>query len=258
MTMIPNIGDKFSQDEEGQWWYQLAGHSRKRAKVRTCPWCKREFLTVDVRRDFCSHSCAGASRHAGVKPTTPKTAKPGPSLGNSDNPHYTRDERGQWWYRAGKGGRTRAFVKECGQCEKPFLTCVFHNTDHCSRSCGLKALHAANPGQQAGERATNWKGGRRVVRGYVWVWNPDAAERMRPGTKKAYVLEHRLVMEQMLGRPLLPEENVHHKNGVRDDNRPANLELWTKHQLPGQRVKDLIEFARWVLETYEPVEKKLR
>lgn len=41
------------------------------------------------------------------------------------------------------------------------------------------------------------------------------------------VMQHRLVMEQVIGRPLMPGERVHHRNGKRDDNRPENLELWT-------------------------------
>lgn len=52
------------------------------------------------------------------------------------------------------------------------------------------------------------------------------------------VLEHRHVMEQMLGRPLRLGENVHHRNGVRTDNRPQNLELWTRVQPPGVRYDD--------------------
>jgi hypothetical protein len=63
---------------------------------------------------------------------------------------------------------------------------------------------------------------------------------------------HRLVMEKHLGRKLKAEEAVHHKNGIRDDNRIENLELWTRKHSSGQRITDLVEHATDILRQYAP------
>jgi hypothetical protein len=61
--------------------------------------------------------------------------------------------------------------------------------------------------------------------------------------RTGWAFEHRYIMGQQLGRALRPDERVHHKNGIRSDNRLENLELWTVPQKDpaGQRFKDLIE-----------------
>lgn len=120
-----------------------------------------------------------------------------------------------------------------------------------STGCGCVRLEKSK--RRVGSRHHNFKTGKsKDKHGYVILNNPDPL----PGQPRKAKKEHTWVMEQILGRPLFPGETVHHKNGVRDDNRPENLELWASSHRWGQRVSDLISHAEELLQRYAP--EKLR
>lgn len=160
--------------------------------------------------------------------------------------------------------------RTCIVCGKEYTTkggnrtcpmCLHHARKHPCPDCGVQVDKRAEVCRQCwgkrhrGEQSAVWKGGRVTSRsnGYVQVKVPGHPAAGAAG----YVREHILVMEKMIGRYLLPGENVHHRNGVRDDNRPANLELWLIAQPAGQRAIDLLAWAREIVAMYEPVEQRL-
>jgi HNH endonuclease len=86
------------------------------------------------------------------------------------------------------------------------------------KSCGCRL-------QRRGAQSPAWKGGKALAsHGYVLVHMPE-----HPEANNGYVYEHRLVAEQMLGRPLLTGEVVHHKDRNKRHNTPDNLEIHASH-----------------------------
>jgi hypothetical protein len=85
-----------------------------------------------------------------------------------------------------------------------------------------KTLKARQGKYKSGENHWNWNGGKHIKEGYVWVLTDEFYSKK---SRKKYFQEHRLVMEKKLGRKLKKNEEVHHKNGIKTDNRESNLEI---------------------------------
>ena len=86
----------------------------------------------------------------------------------------------------------------------------------------------------------------------VLVGNIDPRGYERFSSNGEIIWAHRFVMERILGRKLTTEETVHHRNGVRHDNRPENLELWSGKHPRGARVSEQVAWAQEILAKHKP------
>lgn len=106
-----------------------------------------------------------------------------------------------------------------------------------------------------------WNGGEQKLKsGYIYSWvsdnSPYRCMCAAINNRRNYVAKHRLIMAEHIGRPLLRSETVHHINGIRDDNRIENLELWSSSHQSGQRIDDQIKWAIELLKTHNYTIKK--
>jgi hypothetical protein len=133
---------------------------------------------------------------------------------------------------------------------------TYSSKEPCPEGCGRmkekksKTCRPCSGLKHRGELHYNYNGGRAqcATHGYITL----SGKHDHPNANhKGEIREHVYVMSNYLGRALREDEIVHHKNGNRADNRLDNLELCSdKRQPPGQRISDLVAWARDVISLY--------
>lgn len=167
---------------------------------------------------------------------------------NNLKPNFVIED-GKIYYRL-RNQRYRAKWCKCAKCKKVFpkvLTSIKTSEVYCSKKCANLINNVKNGLKKRGSNNYRWKGGRKKDgSGYVRIYMPNHPNK----DAHSCVLEHRYKMEQHIGRYLEKDETVHHKNGIRDDNRIENLELRCGYHPQGQTPEDMVEWANIILKRY--------
>lgn len=123
------------------------------------------------------------------------------------------------------------FGKMCNPC----------SVKHKAQPRGANAKKPGNIERQRGSLNHMWKGGTTTApKGYVLEKLQPEDPMFAMAQSGGYVMQHRVVVARAIGRPLLPNEQVHHRNGDKADNRIENLELWFSSHPAGQRASDVL------------------
>lgn len=218
-------------------------------KPRVCVVCGTGFLAARARAT-CSDECHTKNRRQAYKKSDAKR-----------RPSPVYDPRPCEWCgaiytpRAG-GPAQRACSTACAKkvWAETAQRCEVEGCGRLRNTGTLCKMHVARLekfGEVGGAQALKGKFAPDGPTGGEWENNNGYRQTIvRENGVSRKVLVHRLVMEEHLGRRLLPAESVHHKNGIRDDNRLENLELWSKSQPSGQRVADKLAWAREFIALY--------
>ena len=207
-----------------------------------------------ARQSVCEAHYRRLRRTGSVGAARPVGATVSPQRCMVNSCHNTATERGMC-----HGHYLRLVRNGDVQADRPLVRRVNHVCDvaSCQRAAYARQLCRTHYRRfmkhgdvRASVRLRERAGDGYIHHGYRVVRVPAAERWLVEGRTKEF--EHRLAMARLLGRPLSPDESVHHKNGDRLCNEPWNLELWSRWQPSGQRVVDKIEWAIALLRRYAP------
>jgi len=144
--------------------------------------------------------------------------------------------------KVGKSGSHNLWLMKCDCGNEVILKRVQVTKNNPTKSCGCLKKETLSK-LSSGENHYNWKNGEGTINGKGY-------REYKHGELRG-VRVHRYVYEQHYGITLTPNQNIHHINGDRLDNRIENLELWDTSQPSGQRVEDKISFYFELVEKYK-------
>lgn len=254
----------YYQDEQGNWWYRTK-LARERAVIRFCVFCGAEFVTRAVQPNtHCSGTCSQSIGSPEQKERIKDLYNQGLSTKEIAKLIGIRSHQTvlNWLCELAipiRKDTTQLVEQEIEQIIELFNSGVDETTISGKLTVPLKKVIATLRSSGLLVRSSRKK--HRYIEVTVYPNDPYFCMASKSKTSSAgYVPLHRLVMARHVGRPLLREETVHHKNGNRHDNRLENLELWEKSHGAGQRTRDLViqDFIRLPEEDRQKVVAQLR
>lgn len=135
-----------------------------------------------------------------------------------NRPEWKNTRKGIWHkFTNGKSWGQIYYERTCPVCKCKFAASTMH-VKYCSNNCHSSIF-------QLEEKSHRWTGGKIASgKGYILILKRDHPFAAKPNF---YIPEHRIIMEEILGRYLKKNEAVHHINGIKHDNRPENLIVLT-------------------------------
>jgi predicted nucleic acid-binding Zn ribbon protein len=206
---------------------------------RACEACGKSYRPQSNRQRYCGIDCPAQRRNCKNCGNQFRPAKhsSGEACSLSCGKHLM-------WKRWGKIPN-----KKCKTCQKEISGS--QRRTYCSRPCMAQGLRRSRPCARCGKATKQARnrycskrcagivaGKQKKRRAYEGRTRAEKGGYVQEYRDGKWQLQHRLVMTDVLGRPLRRKENVHHVNGKRGDNRPENLELWKRRQPAGIRAAD--------------------